>query len=174
MTTSTAYIILQDRGWKYTFDGVTSIAHSLSLKVQTDADTSQDTEYINNARNEPDVVTLSVIASDVNATVENWSAQLFRSLAAIKENRLLCQVVTPLRSYENMLLTDLSVLQDETCTNGWMGTLTFMKMQIEEGAQSETDSNSSTFVNGGYSTGKISDVKESTFLIILKEAGIAC
>ncbi len=172
MATSAAYILLQDRGWKYSFDGVMSVAHSLSLKVQTDADSFQGTEYINNARNEPDVVTLSVVASDVNAQIENWSVQMLRSLTAIKENRMLCKVITSLRSYENMLLTDISILQDETCPCGWVGTLTFMKTESTETVQAGTDDNASTASNMGYAANVSSGRGGSVFLTILREAGI--
>ncbi len=180
MGTSTAYLLIRDRGWKYTFDGVTSIAHTMTLKVETDSDSSLGSDYINNARNEPDVVTLSVVTSDVNAGVENWSAQLLRALAAVKENRLLCQVVTSLRTYDAMLLTEFSALQDETCPGGWMGTLTFTKVQPTSAATQEikTENNASTPVNSGYAAagggggGGKSGYSGSTFQTILREAGI--
>ena len=38
MATSTAYVLLKDAGYKYTFDGVTSISHALTLKVSTEPD----------------------------------------------------------------------------------------------------------------------------------------
>ncbi len=173
MATSTAYILLRDRGWKYTFDGVTSIAHSLTLKVEKDSDSSLGSDYINNARNEPDIVTLSVVASDVNSQLEDWSGQMIRSLAAIKENRILCQVVTSLRSYDNMLLTEMSILQDETCPCGWMGTLTFTKAEATGTAAAKTDDNASTPANSGNTAGHTAVKKGSTFQTILREAGIS-
>ncbi len=173
MGTSTAYILLRDRGYKYTFDGVTSISHTLTLKVEKDSDAALGSDYINNARNEPDVITLSVVASDVNCPVEDWSGQVLRSLAAIKENRILCQVVTSLRSYENMLLTELSVLQDETCLYGWMGTLTFTKAEATGTTAAKTDDNASTPANSGNTAGQTAVKKGSTFQTILREAGIS-
>ena len=122
---STAYIKVKSTGEKFYFDGVASVSHALTLKVSTDSDSSTGSDYVNNARNEPDVVTLSVIASDVVFPEKNKAKASFRDLAEIKEKRLLCRVVTNLRSYKNMLLTDLSVLQDETTPCGWSGTLTF-------------------------------------------------
>ncbi len=172
--TSTAYIILKDRGWKYTFDGVVSIAHSLVLKVSKDSESSSSTDYVNNARNEPDVVTLSVVASDANASIDHWSSQFMRSLAAIKEGRILCQVITSIRAYDDMLLSDISVLQDETCPYGWTGVLTFTHVDIIS-ATTKTEDNSSTAVSSGNSAASSvsgSSRGGSTFLTILREAGI--
>ena len=69
MPSSTAYILVKKVGFKYSFDGVTSISHALSLKVNTDSDSSEGSDYVNNARNEPDVLTLSVAASDASVPV---------------------------------------------------------------------------------------------------------
>ena len=149
--TSTAYIKVKETGKKYHFDGVVSIAHALTLKVSTDADSSSGVDYVNNARNEPDVVTLAVVASDVNSAGQNQ----LRELAEIKEKRMLCKVVTNLRSYKHMLLTDLSVLQDETCPCGWSGTVTFTQTNLEAGAGGKPNDNSSTPVSTGNTTGSI-------------------
>ncbi len=51
---STAYIKVKDTGDKYYFDGVVSVSHALNLKVSTDSDSSSGSDYVNNARNEPD------------------------------------------------------------------------------------------------------------------------
>ncbi len=139
-TTSTAYIKVKENGKKYTFDGVVSIAHALTLKVSTDSDSSSGADYVNNARNEPDVVTLAVVASDVNSAGQGQ----LRELAEIKEKRLLCKVVTNLRTYKNMLLTDLSVLQDENCPCGWSGTLTFTQVGRGDSSGGRVNDNSST------------------------------
>ncbi len=148
-TTSTAYIKVKSTGKKYTFDGVVSIAHALTVKVSTDSDSSTGSDYVNNARNEPDVVTLAVVASDVNSASQNR----LRDLAEIKEQRLLCKVVTNLRTYKNMLLTDLSVLQDETCPCGWSGTLTFTQTNPEATPAGKPNDNSSTPASTGTTTG---------------------
>ncbi len=144
-TTSTAYIKVKSTGKKYVFDGVVSIAHALTLKVSTDSDSSTGSDYVNNARNEPDVVTLAVVASDVNSA----SQHQLRDLAEIKEQRLLCRVVTNLRTYKNMLLTDLSILQDETCPCGWSGTLTFTQTNPEATPAGKPNDNSSTPTSTG-------------------------
>lgn len=143
--TSTAYIKVKSTGKKYTFDGVVSIAHALTLKISTDSDSSTGSDYVNNARNEPDVVTLAVVASDVNSASQNQ----LRELAEIKEQRLICKVVTNLRTYKNMLLTDLSILQDETCPCGWSGTLTFTQTNQETAPGGNPNDNSSTPTSTG-------------------------
>ena len=66
---------MQSTKEKFVFDGVVSIAHALTLKVSTDSDSSTGADYVNGARNEPDVVTLSVAASDVNPPVKNQTEE---------------------------------------------------------------------------------------------------
>ena len=170
--TSTAYILVKSAGYRYTFDGVVSTAHSLNLKISTDSDSSDTSDTVNNARNEPDVVTLSVAASDAHVPVEGWSRQTFASMAQIKENRLLCKVVTPLRTYDNMLLSSLSVLQDETCPEGWTGTLTFTRAD-PPAAETKTENQSSTPRSSGTSSAKSAGKQGGSVLqTILREAGI--
>ena len=175
MATSTAYIILQNLGYRYSFDGVTSISHALSLKVATDSDSDEDGDYVNHAKNEPDVLTLSVVASDANTAVIGWSRQTMTSLCQIKEMRLLCRVVTSLRTYENMLLTALSVQQDENCPEGWTGTLTFTYAGPAAPAQAaaKTEDYSSAPVSSGSSSAKsVGRQGGSVLQTILREAGI--
>ena len=171
--TSTAYVMVKSLGYRYSFDGVTSISHSLSLKVNTDSESSGAADVINNARNEPDVVTLGVVASDNHVQVAGWARQTMRSLAAIKENRYLCTVVTSLRTYENMLLTGIMVLQDENCPEGWTGTLTFTHMNQPEAGAGSVENQSSTPVSSGSSAvKKVGKQSGSVLQTILKEAGI--
>ena len=173
--TSTAYVLVKSLGWKYSFDGVTSVSHSLSLKIDTDAESSSDADTINNARNEPDVVTLSVVASDSHVNVAGWAMQTLRSLAAIKENRYLCKVVTSLRTYDDMLLSAVSVLQDETCPEGWTGTLTFThvnKAAAPAGGGGEPAQVAQPKSSGSSAVTKVGSQSGSVLQTILKEAGI--
>ncbi len=142
MAASAAYLIVKSEGWNFTFDGVVSVTHSLTLKTATDSESSEDSDYVNNARNEPDTVTLAVVASDAAVAVKKWSASCMRSLASIKENRTLCKVVTTLRTYDNMLLTELNIVQDETCPCGWTGTLTFTHSEKPKKSNKENDRSS--------------------------------
>ena len=164
-------MIVKSLGYRYSFDGVTSISHSLSLKVNTDSDSSGVADVINNARNEPDVVTLSVVASDNHVPVSGWARQTMRSLAGIKENRYLCTVVTSLRTYDNMLLTGIMALQDETCPEGWTGTLTFTHLN-SAGAGHVNDQSSTPVVSGSSAVKKVGAQSGSVLQTILKEAGI--
>ena len=172
MATSTAYILVKQLGYKYSFDGVTSISHAMSLKISTDSDSWDGSDYVNNARNEPDVVTLSVVASDASTPVLGWSRQMLTSLAQIKEYRMLCRVVTSLRTYDNMLLSALSVQQDDTCPDGWTGTLTFTR--ADSGASSTVSyDNSSTPVSTGSAAARdVGKQSGSVLQTILREAGI--
>jgi len=172
--TSTAYVLVKSLGWRYSFDGVTSVSHSLSLKIVTDADSSSEGDTVNNARNEPDVVTLSVVASDTHVNVAGWSMQTLRSLAAIKESRYLCKVVTSLRTYDDMLLSSIDVLQDETCPEGWTGTLTFT--HASKGSSSASHSEPAQVAqprsSGASAAKNVGKQSGSVLQTILKEAGI--
>ena len=168
--TSTAYILVKALGYRYSFDGITSLSHSLSLKISTDSESAQG-DTVNNARNEPDVVTLSVVASDTHVAVDGWARQTMESLCQIKEYRLLCRVVTSLRSYDNMLLSAISVLQDENSQSGWTGTLTFTHAEPQSAAKSAD--NSSTPVSSGSAAAKnLGSQSGSVLQTILREAGI--
>ena len=171
-STSTAYVLIPSLGYRYSFDGVTSISHSLSLKISTDSDSSSTADTVNNARNEPDVVSLSVVASDAHVPVIGWTQQTFRSLAQIKELRILCRVVTPLRTYDNMLLSALSVLQDDTCPDGWTGTLTFTHAEAATAAVKTEDQSSTPRSTGSSAVRSVGGSSGSVLQTILKEAGI--
>ncbi len=176
MATSTAYVLVKQYGYRYSFDGVTSISHSLNLRIATDSESEDWTDYVNNARNEPDVVTLSVTASDANVPVVGWSRQTMNSLAQIKEARLLCKVVTSLRTYDNMLLTALNVTQDENCPDGWIGTLTFTHSEPPPAAAPTEDYSSTPVSTGSTSTKSVGSQRGgsggSVLKTILRDAGI--
>ena len=172
IATSTAYVLVKNAGYRYSFDGVTAISHALSLKVATDSESSDGSDYVNNARNEPDVITLSIVASDTNVAVSGWSRQTLTTLAQIKEYRLLCQVVTSLRSYDNMLLTALSVQQDDTCPDGWIGTLTFTQTESSASQAKSEDYSSSPTSTGSSAAQSVGTQDGSVLQTILREAGI--
>ncbi len=54
----------QENGKIYLFDGVTKIQHNLSMKIEEEPEKHKE-QYVNNARNEPDKLTLDVVMSDV-------------------------------------------------------------------------------------------------------------
>ena len=54
----------QETGKIYLFDGVTKIQHNMSMKIEEEPEKNKE-QYVNNARNEPDKVTLDVVMSDV-------------------------------------------------------------------------------------------------------------
>lgn len=60
----TTCIYDQTDGAVYLFDGVTKIQHSLTLDIQEEPDNKKK-EYVNNAKNLPDKVTIDVVMSDV-------------------------------------------------------------------------------------------------------------
>ena len=151
---SLAYIFDPVRQKTISFDGVTEISHSLSLKVETDADNAKGADYINNARHEPDHVTLSVIMSESRDTYlgSNRVRDTLSDLITLKESRSLCQVITDLRTYTGMLLTDITVTRDDTTPSGWSGTLSFQEATASTAAtntSTKTNNNTSTSSNKG-------------------------
>ncbi len=101
-------------------------------------------------------------------------------MASIKETLTLCTVATPVWVYEDMLLTDLSVVEDETCPDGWTGSLTFTHTDPPT-ANVKTNDNSSTRNSSGQTgaewivgAGGSVDAEASleAFRVLLRAAGI--
>ena len=111
-----------------------------SDKTATDTDSESEEDYINGARNQPNKVTLTVMETDITQSA-GWASRMMNALEAVKRSREVCQVITPLRAYDNMLLTDFTVTQDETTPYGWSGTLVFT--ETNGGASTRRYSNSS-------------------------------
>ena len=189
---SLAYIYNPQKQQTITFDGITEISHALSLKVETDADNAKGTDYINNAKHEPDRVTLNVIMSNVSSAAGTWEADshLSRSesdekpgenyysnrvvntlsdLVALKESRTLCQVITDLRTYLNMLLTDITVTRDESNPSGWSGVLAFQEVTAtaSTAAPVKTHNNTSTTSNKGNTNTKTAPTLDLSKLHVL-------
>ena len=161
----------QDEKKLYTFDGVIKIQQQMSLKIEEDPSKKKEL-YVNNARNEPDKVTLDVMMSDVygdqvsgqliveSTTFDTNSAQSIGSgggntrssravnlLHTLKESRRMLTVVTPQYVYTDMLLQGVTVTQDDSCPFGWQGQLTFQE-KYEETQKKDTTSSDGTTTNG--------------------------
>ncbi len=101
-------------------------------------------------------------------------------MASIKETLTLCTVATPVWVYKDMLLTDISVVEDETCSDGWTGSLTFTHTD-PSAANVKTNDNSSTRSSSGQTgTEWIVNTADSVsaeasleaFRVLLRAAGI--
>ena len=147
---SSAYITVKDYNQTYHFTGVISVTHSLSLKVFEKADATELGSFVNGAKNQPDKVTLSVIETDAAHSAAGWASRMLDVLEAIKRNRYLCKVVTPHHTYDDMLLTGISVTQDEEHPDGWSGDITFTEyIPIVVLGETKTENNASTPKNTG-------------------------
>ena len=166
---SSAYISIPAYGYTYSFSGVLSIKHSVSLKIQTDAESDSGTDYVNGARNQPDKVTLTVLESDVGKPA-GWSARMLQALESVKRNRALCTVVTPAFTYSSMLLSDFTATEDEKTQSGWKGTLTFTQYRSPAG-QTKTADNSSAVTHTG-SAAPARAVEGTSFRQLLERADI--
>ena len=136
----------------YHFTGVTSIEHSLSLSIEKTS--SQGSDLVNGARNQPCRVTLNIVETDTE-NPEGSAKEFLDRLASIKKKRVHCTVVTSLATYKKMLLSDISVTQDGTDICGWTGKLTFAEHITsgsgKSGKKSKKKNNSSTRTNTGTS-----------------------
>ncbi len=138
-------------GGVYLFDGVVKIQHTMSVKLEEEPDKKKE-EYVNNARNEPDKVTLDVVMSDVyssggtkaresslnaaqsrafnaaqKALIDSRSSRstlVYQVFHWLKEQRRRLTLITPQYIYVNMIITGMTVTQDDSCPFGWQGQIT--------------------------------------------------
>lgn len=172
MNVSSAYIscVMGSMTYTYKFTGVKSIEHCLTSNIGTEAKEGED--IINGTRNAPDKISLSVIESDVEHN-SGWATRILEVLSSIKRRRILCGVYTSIGFYKDMLLTGITVTQDEENLYGWTGELVFQKYvpQKEGSAETKTSNNSSTRNNSGNQTAPTVD--STVFLQLLAEAGVS-
>ena len=166
---SSVQVYLPSFGYTYTFTGVLSVKHEISLKLQTDSSSASGADYINGARNQPDRVILSVVETDIGHAA-GWANRMLQAMESIKRNRYLCTVVTSALTYPGMLLSGLSVTEDERNQFGWQGTLTFTQYNTAVKAM-KTNDNSSAATHIG-SSGQIQSVTEDALKQMLERAKI--
>ena len=156
--------------YKWHFTGVLSVEHSLSLNLEKDS--AQGADIVNGARNLPDRVTLSVVESDAEHS-SGWSARMLEAMAALKKNRILCRLATPMGTCKRMLLTEITATRDENTPCGWSGSLAFCEYVPASNASSssaKTNNNSSTRKNTG--TGSAKKLTGTPFQQLLQRAGV--
>ena len=166
---SSVQVRLPSSGYTYTFTGVLSIKHEYSLKLQTDSNSASGSDYINGARNQPDKVILSVVETDIGHQA-GWANRMLQALESIKRNRILCTVVTSALTYTGMLLSGLSVTEDEKNQFGWQGTLTFAQYKPTAKVK-KTNDNSSAATHTGAS-GQAQSVTGDALKQMLIRAGV--
>ena len=164
-------------GKVYMFDGVQRIQHQNSLKIEEEPNTEKH-DYINNALNEPDKLTLDVVMSDVytgggaiegtpgmqsaqstalNASkgqgvtvTDSRSAKAYGILKDLKESRAMLSVITPQYVYTEMMISSIIASQDEASPYGWSGQIVFQNKY--EPVKASPENNNSDAGNGGSST----------------------
>ena len=147
---STAYILVKDYSLTYHFTGMISITHSFSLKISDQSDMTEAGAYVNGAKNQPDSVTLSVVETDAAHDAQGWAERMLDVLSAVKRRRLLCRVVTPHHTYDNMLLSSVSATQNESSPDGWSGEITFTEcLSVAQGSAAKANDNASKATNTG-------------------------
>ena len=166
---SSVSVRLPSFGYTYTFTGVLSVKHEYSLKLQTDSSSASGDDYINGARNQPVKVILTVVETDVGH-MAGWADRMLQAMESIKRNRYLCTVVTSALTYTGMLLSGLSVTEDEKRDTGWQGTLTFTQYKTTAKVK-KTNDNSSAATHTG-NTGTAKTVSDAELAQMLARAGI--
>ena len=128
------YIYDKDKKKTYMFDGVTKVAHSMTLKVEEEPKNEKKADFVNNAKNEPNKVTFDVVMSDVYTsrddltnTMQVRSMSALKVLNDLKRSRRKVDVITNLMTYKDMLLQSLAITQDDTIHFGWAGQITFQE-----------------------------------------------
>ena len=150
---SSTWLRLIATGSEIHFSAVTQLRHSLSLKVATDTDSSEATDYLNGARKQPAKLTLSLMETDAGHP-KGWAARIAQNLEACRASRALLQVFTPIRTYNNMLLSDLVILQEEGSPDSWTGTATFTEADEAIAATAKVNDNSSAVTDTGAAPAK--------------------
>jgi len=173
MTLSSATVYVKDYDIEYRFAGVTSIRHSLSLKIAQDTDSTEGQDYVNGARVQPNKLTLSVAESDAGAYA-NRPSDMLEALDRIRRARALCTVTVSGKMYDNMLLSDLTVIQDDQTPCGWTGTLVFTQATMISATTRNDNSSRSIYIGNGSAIKVSSDEKTNKAEIkrLLERAGI--
>lgn len=166
---SSVQVHLPSFGYTYSFIGVLSVKHEYSLKLQTDSSSASGEDYINGARNQPAKVILSVVETDIGH-MSGWANRMLQAMESIKRNRYLCTVVTSALTYTGMLLSGMSVTEDEKNQYGWQGTLTFTQYNTAAKVN-KTNDNSSAAKHMG-SSGQTQSVTGDALEQMLKRAGV--
>lgn len=161
-------------GKVYMFDGIQRIQHQNALKIEEEPNTEKH-DYINNALNEPDKVTLDVVMSDVYtgggaiegtpsmksaqssaldaakgkgvSVTDSRSAKAYGILKALKESRAMLSIITPQYVYTEMMIASIVASQDEASPYGWSGQIVFQNKY--EPVKPKPASSNSNPGNGG-------------------------
>ena len=150
MPQSSAYIVVKEQGTALHFTGVMEIVHHLSLKIFDKADVTEVASFVNGAKNDPDRVTLSVVETDAAHSAQGWAARMMDILYSVKRNRMLCRVITPQKTYEDMLLSEINATHNAENPDGWSGEISFTEyIPMAILGESKEDDNASTPKNTG-------------------------
>lgn len=115
---------------QFVFDSVLSTEHSSTVTV-TKHPVQYGASITDHAVNEPDEVSVSVGMTDAAAGVdENHSVNAFGLLKQIMEKREPVTLVTRLKTYQNMVITSMSVPDDYTTMNALKATIIFTHVEI--------------------------------------------
>ena len=169
MASASAYFTITETNETVRFSGVTAVRHNHALQTET----------------LPSRVILSVVESDAEHA-SGWSARLTETLERIRKERLLCTLVTPLKTYALMLLTEFTLVRDDQSPCGFTGTLAFTEYvapkiipKEEDNSSAVTNTGSAGFAGSGSSGSGSSGTKTSgggaasPLRPILLRAGIA-
>ena len=136
-------------------------------------DSTEGQDYVNGARVQPDKLTLSVAETDAGFYGARPS-EMLEALDRVRRARALCLVTVGGKSYDNMLLSDLTVIQDDQTPCGWTGTLVFTQATMISTVTRNDNSSRSVYIGNGSTARIASDEKKNAAEIsrLLERAGI--
>ncbi|MBQ6382041.1 MAG: hypothetical protein IJJ42_00385 [Clostridia bacterium] len=177
MPQSATWLKIISTGAEVHFSAVTRIQHNLSLKVASETNAAEAADYLNGARKQPARVTLTLTETDTGHPA-GWAARTAEILELLRSSRTLVNVYTPIRTYTNMLLSDLVILQEEGNPLGWTGTAAFTESapaasavrNDNSSAVTHTGSRASSTVSSGSSSGTV--IYDSPLRQLLARSGI--
>ena len=178
MPQSATWLKIIATGAEVHFSAVTRIQHNLSLKVASETNAAEAADYLNGARKQPARVTLTLTETDTGHPA-GWAARMAEILELLRSSRTLLNVYTPIRTYTNMLLSDLVILQEEGNPLGWTGTAVFTESapsasavrNDNSSAVTHTGSRAASTVSSGSPSGTV--IYDSPLRQLLERSGIA-
>ena len=140
---------------------VTQLRHAFTAKVNVDASSDAAGDLVNGARNQPTKLTLSILESGVGYPSGRCRLVL-ECLERLKRTRQILTVETALHTYSFMLLSDLTVIQDDRTGEGFSATLIFTEVTALSQASASAASASaaatgSSSASAGNTSGSFSD-----------------
>lgn len=142
-------------------DGEVQIEHNFTLNISDKASSQEKDEEVNNAKVQPDEIKIEGVVSNVmrrsgalTSQYGNRVASATQYLYDLQKNRTLCQVITNLITYNDMLPKSIAISQDEG-TGADSANFTIVMHQRVQPKKKNFDANTSSSEDTENRTGAI-------------------